>query len=169
MKRLAVLRHAKSGWPEGVDDFDRPLNERGQEAARWIGSEIEKRALRFDLVCASSARRVRETLAGVGKALGDAPIRFDDELYLASERLLLERIRNVPNDASSVLLVGHNPGFERLIADLARDDDRGFRNRVIEGFPTAALALLEIAADRWADVRRGEAEFVDLIFPRELD
>ena len=169
MKRLAVLRHANAGWPDGVGDFDRPLSERGREEASRIRSEIERRELRFELVLASTARRVRETLDVVGEALGNAPIHFSDELYLASENLLVDRVRSATSEASSILLVGHNPGLERLVADLARDDESGIRNRVIAGFPTAALALLELPVDGWAEVRRGTAGLLDLIQPRELD
>lgn len=169
MKRLAVLRHAKSDWGDpDLDDFDRPLNARGTKAARRIGEEMKARGLSFDLVLASTAKRVRETLEGVTETFGTLPIRFDAELYLASEQLLLDRIRAVPDDAASLLLVGHNPGVERLVADLSRDDEGGLRNRVIAGFPTAALALLELPADQWTDTRHGEADFVDLILPREL-
>lgn len=169
MKRLTILRHAKSDWnAPGVDDFDRPLNERGHDAARLIGAELKVRKLNFDLVLASTAARVRQTLDDVAETYDSLPVRFEQELYLASERLLLERIRNAPDGAASLLLVGHNLGLERLIVDLAEDDDRGLRNRVIGGLPTAAVAILEIPVERWAQTNVGQARFVDLILPREL-
>ena len=168
MKRLWVFRHAKADWPDGADDFDRPLNERGFGDARRVGSELHGHRIHFDLVFASSARRVRETLIGVAETFGEISINFDDGLYLATERQLLERVRGASDEASSILLVGHNPGLERLIVDLAADDERGLRNRVAAGFPTAAVAMLEFPVDRWAEVRRGEADFVDLILAREL-
>src|SRR5437868_11057004 len=85
MKRLAILRHAKSSWDDpSLDDFDRPLNERGWKAARRMGRELEDRGMRFDLVLASMAARVRETIDGVQKYDFAAPIRFEPQLYGAS-------------------------------------------------------------------------------------
>lgn len=169
MKRLTILRHAKSGWPDGVDDFERPLNDRGRTAAARVGEELKARHLGFDLVLASPATRVRETLDGITQSYGALPIQFDEGLYLASEQQLLRRARGVPRNVSSLMLVGHNPGLERLVADLAVDDDRGLRNRVMAGLPTAAAAVLNLMIDDWANATRGGADFVDLILPREPD
>lgn len=171
MKRLAILRHAKSSWADaGMDDFDRPLNERGRKAAWRLGEELKARQLHFDLVLASAATRVRETLAGVGEEYEFGPdVRFDDELYGASEEMLLAVVRALPEKTQSVLLVGHNPGLELIVTRLARDDGRGLRDRVENKFPTAALALIELETERWEDVERGGGEIVDLILPRELD
>lgn len=170
MKRLTILRHAKSDWGDpGVDDFDRPLNDRGRLAARRIGAVFKSRGMSFTLVLASTARRVRETLDGVAETYGALPIRFDEDLYLASEPVLLDKIRGAPEADSSLLLVGHNPGLERLVVDLAQDDDHGLRNRVIGGLPTAAAAVLEVHVEKWTDVMKGQARFAELILPRDLD
>ena len=171
MKRLAILRHAKSSWAEaGMDDFDRPLNDRGRQAARRIGEELETRKLKFDLVLASAAVRVRETLAGAGERYEFGPdVRFDDELYGASEEMLFAVIRALPEKMQSVLIVGHNSGLELIVAKLARDDGRGLRDRVENKFPTAALAVIDLRTERWEDVKRGTGEIVELILPRELD
>lgn len=170
MKRLTVLRHAKSDWGEpGQNDFDRPLNKRGEAAARRIGEEFRARKLAFDLVLASPARRVRETLDGVAETYGALPVRFDESIYLASEATLLGLVRAAPDEANSLLLVGHNPGLERLVADLALDDERGLRARVIGKFPTAAVAILDLPVDRWSDVAPARATIVELLIARELD
>ena len=68
----------------------------------------------------------------------------------------------------SPLLVGHNPGLERLLVELTRDDDHGFRGRVAQGYPTGALAMIEFPAARWTDIEPGSGEIADLILPREL-
>ena len=171
MKRLAILRHAKSSWADaGMFDFDRPLNERGREAARRIGEELKARKLHFDLVLASTATRVRETLAGVGEEYEFGPdVRFDDELYGASEEMLLKVIRALPEKMQSVLIVGHNPGLEFIVARLARADERGLRDRVENKFPTAALAVIDLRTECWEQVIPGGGEIVELILPRELD
>jgi phosphohistidine phosphatase len=171
MKRLAVLRHAKSSWDDpDLDDFNRPLNDRGWKAARRMGREMEHRGMRFDLVLASTAARVRETIDGVQEKYDfDAPIQFEQRIYLATEGELLELVRAFPEKVGSPLIIGHNPGLERLVVELTRDDDEGLRQRVAGKFPTAGLAAVELPAERWKDVQPGSGKIVELIFPKELD
>jgi phosphohistidine phosphatase len=170
MKRLAVLRHAKSSWADaGMEDFDRPLNDRGRAAARLIGAELARRKLRFNLVLASTAARVRETIDGVKREYRfDSEIRFEPRIYEASAGRLLELVRALPDPCESVLLVGHNPGLQELLLDLTDRDETGLRDRVREKYPTAALAVVEFPADRWAKLRGGSGRIVDLIVPRDL-
>ena len=170
MKRLAVLRHAKSSWDEpNNDDFDRPLNERGWAAARRMGRELRQRQMRFDLCLASPAARVRETLDGLAETYGPFlfPVRFEPEIYLADSATLMELVHGIPETIEAPLLVGHNPGLERLIQRLTRDDQAGLRERVVQKFPTAALAVIELPKSRWSDT--GDGTVVELILPRELD
>jgi phosphohistidine phosphatase len=171
MKRLAVLRHAKSSWGDPrLDDINRPLNERGWKAARRIGRELKHRRMRFDLVLASPAARVRETIDGLQQEFDfEAPIQFEPLIYEATEETLLELVRGLPDTVSAPLCVGHNPGLERLIVGLTRDDREGLRDRIAGKYPTAALAVIELPAKRWKDVRPGSGEVIDLILPRELD
>ena len=171
MRRLTVLRHAKSSWDApGLDDFDRPLNDRGWKSARRMGRELKARGLRFDYVLASSAVRVRETLEGLGEEydLG-APIHFEQAIHLAATQTLLSLVRDLPEDVQAPLLVGHNPGLERLLVELTHDDDEGLRDRIASKYPTGALAVVEFPAAKWIDVRPGSGEIVELILPRELD
>ena len=170
MKRLTVLRHAKSSWGDpDLDDFDRPLNDRGWEAARRIGRELQRRQVRFDLVLASPAVRVRETLDGVQERFAfEGPIHFDQRLYLAGEELLLTIVHELPDSAGSALLVGHNPGLQELVLKLAPEGEREHR-RVQEKFPTAALAMTDLPALSWRDVETGSGWLAELILPRELD
>ena len=172
MKRLTVLRHAKSSWAEpNRDDFDRPLNERGWKAARRMGRELKHRMIGFDLCLASPAARVRETLDGLSETYGDFefPIRFEPQIYLADTATLLELMRGVADGVERLLLVGHNPGLERLVAMLARDDGKGLRDEVKHKFPTAALAVIELASGKWSEVGPASGKVVELIFPKELD
>ena len=171
MKVLTVMRHAKSDWGDDrLDDFDRPLNERGWKAARRMGRELQRRGLRFDLILASPAARVRETVDGLTEKLKlNAEIRHDPRIYAASETTLLSIVREIPEGSHMPLLVGHNPGLENLIADLTQGDSKNLRDRVSEKFPTAALARIELPADQWADVQPGTGKIVELILPRELD
>ena len=171
MKRLALLRHAKSSWDDpSLDDFNRPLNERGWKAARRLGRELADREMRFDLVLASTAARVRETIDGVQKKYDfAAPIRFEPGIYEASDATLLSLVRALPEDIEAPLLIGHNPGLERLLTELTHDDERGLRRRVLGKYPTAALAVIELPAEKWANVQPGSGTIVELILPKELD
>ena len=170
MKRLSVLRHAKSSWHEPqLDDFDRPLNERGRTAARRMGREFEHRGKRFDCVIASTAARVRETIEGVQEKFDfQVPIRFEPGIYLAGVDTLLSLVRELPDDVRAPLLIGHNPGMHELIIGLSRDDKHDLRRSVAAKFPTAGFATIKLPADKWSDVEPGIGEIAELIFPRDL-
>jgi len=171
MKRLTILRHAKSSWKDReLNDFDRPLNARGRKAARLVGQEMTKRGMHFDSVLASPAIRVRETIDGVteGHPL-PSPIRFEPRIYEARVSELMELIGTLPDEANSALLVCHNTSAERLVLKLAKDDEKRLRNRVEEKFPTAALAAIDLPIDRWSEVQPDSGALVELIYPADLE
>ena len=170
MKRLTVLRHAKSSWKDRErDDFDRPLNGRGRKAARRMGREISERGMHFDFVLASPAARVRETINGVSEHHRlNAPMHFEPRIYMARVAELVELISAIPDTANSALLVGHNTSAERLVAKLSIDDEMGLRRRVEEKFPTAALARIELPIDSWKNVEAECGRLVELIYPADL-
>lgn len=169
MKRLSVLRHAKSSWEDsGIDDFDRPLNERGWKAARRLGRELRHRRFAFDLVIVSPAARARETIDGLTEKLNlHAAIRYEPRLYLASEQTLLEIVRAIPENIHAPLLVGHNPGLQQLVLELTREGK--LRDQVAAKFPTAAFAQVELPADRWSTIEPGTGELAGLILAKALD
>ena len=172
MKSLAILRHAKSSWDEpGLADFNRPLNERGWKAARRVGRELKDRHIGFDLCVASTAARVRETLDGLIESYGnpDFEIRFEPRIYEATSATLLEIVRSLPDSASAVLMVGHNPGLEQFVARLSADDCKGLRNRVLGKFPPAAFVRIEFGTAHWSEIEPAAGEIVDLILPKDLD
>jgi len=170
MKRLTVLRHAKSSWKDReLDDFDRPLNGRGRKAARRMGREISERGMHFDFVLASPAVRIRETIDGIGEHHRlNAPMHFEPRIYMARVAELVELISAIPDTANSALLVGHNTSAERLVAKLSIDDEMGLRRRVEEKFPTAALARIELPIDSWKNVEAECGRLVELIYPADL-
>lgn len=170
MKRLCVLRHAKSSWDDPkLDDFNRPLNERGWKAARRMGRELKHRGMRFDYVLASTAARVRETIDGLeDKFAFNAEIHFEPAMYGASEAVLLSLVRALPETVRAPLLVGHNPGLERLLIELTHDDDAGLRDEIGGKYPTGAFAVVELPVQRWGDVAPGSGQIVELILPKDL-
>ena len=171
MTLLTVVRHAKSSWGDpDLADFDRPLNKRGRHAARQIGEELKKRGFKFDLVLASPAVRVHETLDGIAKGYGEElPVQFEPQIYDATDGTLFALVRRIPESAHAPMLVGHNPGLQQLVLALTRDDGSGPLDQVRAGLPTCAVALVELPAPRWAEVVENSGEIRELILPRELD
>lgn len=170
MKTLTLLRHAKSGGDDLVArDFDRPLNPKGRRAAAMVGRHLRSLGLEFDHVVASPAVRVQETLAEVGAGLGRtlAPA-FDRRIYLASAATLLEVVRDLPDAAERVLLVGHNPGLEDLVLMLVPDGADGLRDEVERKYPTASVAEMSLAGG-WSEADSGAATLTRFIRPRDLD
>ena len=166
MKRLFLLRHAKSSWDDpGLDDRDRSLAPRGRRASKLIAAHLRRERIAPSLVLCSSARRTRETLERVVPALDAANVSIEDRLYGASSEGLLQRLREVPADVESVMLVGHQPAIQELALDLAGDGAELARVRA--KFPTAALATLLFAED-WSELGPGSAELVAYVKPKEL-
>ena len=177
MKRLSILRHAKSSRDDrALADFDRPLNNRGWKAARRLGCEIKDRGMHFDLCVASTAARVRETLDGLFQGYGepDFEVRFEPEIYDASLETLLDVVRGLPETSSAALLVGHNPGVHQLVLGLARHRRDGLRaprrREISDGRAGDARAfggaLGRGEAGMWRDCRRDPAKGTRLVFER---
>jgi len=171
MKTLTLLRHAKSAWDDPIErDFDRPLNKKGRRAARTVGREMRNRNLAFDLVLASPAARVVETLQDVEAGYGQSfDLHFDERIYLATAESLLELVRGTGDQAAALLLVGHNPGLERLALLLTRGHDGELRILLEEKYPTGALAEISLPVERWSDVTEGSGTLERFIRPRDLD
>ena len=166
MKRLYLLRHAKSSWDDpGLPDRDRPLAERGKRAVGKMAVYLEANGIRPDLVLCSSALRARQTLDRVASSIGDAETGIEDGLYAAEAEGLLERLRRVPSGIASVMLIAHNPGMQDLALELAADG--ADLERLRQKFPTAALATLTFEGE-WVELRSGGASLAGLVVPREL-
>jgi phosphohistidine phosphatase len=168
VRRLWLLRHAKSAWDDpGIPDHDRPLAPRGRAAASRVAEHLDRIAVRPRLVRCSSARRARETLAIILPGLGDElTIEVDPALYTFSGAQLLEVVLELPPAHPEVMLVGHNPAMEDLASALARDGEALLALR--EKYPTGALAGLELDVDAWADAAPGCARLATFVTPREL-
>lgn len=171
MRQLFLLRHAKSSWDEsGLDDFDRPLNNRGRRNARALASLFRESAIRPALILCSAARRTRETYDILAPSLEGVPLSIERELYEASKHDLLERLRRLDDHLDSVLLIGHNPGLERL-AD-ALSDGRGEAKplaRLAEKYPTGTLATLETDIGHWGALQDGACRLTEFVRPADLE
>jgi phosphohistidine phosphatase len=168
MKRLYLLRHAKSSWQDtSLPDHDRPLAGRGRRAAKAIARHLREHGIEPELVLCSSARRARETLDRIEPMLGTPVVRVEGDLYAASAPALLERLRTVPDTVESVMLIGHNPGLQDLALDLARRSPAV--GELAAKYPTAALATLGFSASNWRELDHGTGELIELVRPRDLE
>lgn len=115
-RRLVLVRHAKSAWPDGVPDADRPLADRGHREAPEIGRWLRANVPEVDLVVCSTAKRAKQTWKHMASELpGDTKVRRDERVYAAPVKVLLSVVRELPGEARTVVLVGHNPGMEELV------------------------------------------------------
>ncbi|MHA6630923.1 SixA phosphatase family protein [Pseudonocardia sichuanensis] len=152
-----IVRHAKSAWPDGVPDPERPLNARGRRDAPAAGRWIRERIGHLDAVVCSPATRTRQTWRLIAGELDGPPAAvFDERVYAASVDTLLAVVRGLPDDVGSVLLLGHNPGVTELVVALTGEE--------LE-MKTSAIAVVGHGRS-WAAIASGRAIVVDHATPR---
>jgi phosphohistidine phosphatase len=155
MKTLFILRHAKSAWDNpDLSDFERPLNSRGLDAARFIGGLIYERSLYPQIIISSPAKRAKQTAVLV-KEIAEIPqpITFDERIYEASPLTLFNLINQFDDKHESAMLIGHNPGLESLVRILTQE------NQIL---PTAALVKINLDTKYWSNLETncGTLEFI---------
>lgn len=169
MRRLMLLRHAKSNWSTGVTDRERPLAARGREAAPLIGRYLAEELLLPDLVLVSPARRTAETWELVGPMLPERPgVHVEPRLYEAKPERLLEVVQDTEPDVRTLLMIGHNPGFEELAAKLAGHGDRYAAARMAKKYPTCGLAVIDFAIEDWRDAAPRAGRLDRFVTPASL-
>lgn len=172
MKTLGLFRHAKSDWNDArLRDFDRPLNKRGRKGAAIMGKHIVDYGIHWDRIISSPAVRAAETIEIAAATVREPlPVEWDKRIYLASSVTLMDLLREQDGDPDTIIMVGHNPGFEDLIFDLVPDDGSNPLRDIVEvKFPTAAFAVIELDIDDWADIDDNCGRLVHLMRPRDLD
>ena len=161
MKRVWLLRHAKSSWDDpDLADHDRPLAPRGRKAAARLAQWLHDNEVRPGLVLCSTALRAKTTLDLVLTAIGRPHVVVEAGLYHAPAADLLQRLRTLPPDLAGVLLVGHNPGLHDLASLLAPPGP--------DAFPTGALTQLRLEIGDWPAAAPGSANAEWLVVPRSL-
>jgi phosphohistidine phosphatase len=165
---LYLIRHAKSSWSDPtLPDQERPLARRGRRDANRIAKHLLRLGIMPELVLCSPTQRTRETLELVRPALGTtATVRLEAELYAASAETLLERLRAVPEEVASVMLIGHNPGLHDLALLLASAGTE--LERLEAKFPTAALATLTLPRATWRRLSQADAVLAAYVVPKQL-
>ncbi|MCJ8519930.1 phosphohistidine phosphatase [Pseudorhizobium tarimense] len=168
-RRLLLLRHAKSAWPEGVEDHERPLAERGLKAAPAMGNHMAREHLVPDLALVSDATRTQETWELVRKRLpGEIETRIIPELYDASAADMLQVLRRAEAIADTLVIVGHNPGLQEVALLLVGDGKASARAAMVEKYPTGALAVIDFPAFDWKDIEPGSGYLAQFVTPRSL-
>ena len=170
MRRLMLARHAKSSWGDlTLRDHDRPLNARGRRAAPLVAEELAALDCIPDVVYSSTSARTRETWALMHPHFGGhTRVVFLRELYLASPRRVLESIASAPQEAERVMILGHNPSTHALAAHLSRRGAPQKIEALRTKFPTGAVAVVDLVADRWTGAEAG-GELIHYIVPRRLE
>jgi phosphohistidine phosphatase len=164
MHTLYLLRHAKSSWDDpSLPDHERPLAPRGRRDAKRIADHLAREAIEPDVVLCSSAARTVQTLELIRPT---GAVQIESELYAASADRLLERVRVLPDEVGSAMLIGHNPGIQELALELASGD--GELGRLRAKFPTAALASLTFAEASWSVLAPGDAVLAAFVVPKQL-
>ncbi|WP_317442103.1 histidine phosphatase family protein [Streptomyces collinus] len=167
LRRLVVLRHAKSAWPKGIDDHRRPLAPRGLRDAPAAGRFLAETDALPDLALCSTAVRARRTWELAAAQWGTPPpVRYDRRLYAADVPDLLDVVHEVPREVETLLLVGHNPGLEELVLRLAGDGLDDTVERVGVKFPTCAIAVLAWRGTGWPALAPGTALLTSFTVPR---
>jgi phosphohistidine phosphatase len=171
MRRLLLLRHAKSDWTGiGLKDQDRGLASRGRDSAPRVGAYMAHHALIPDLVLSSTATRARDTWGLVAEAFrAPPPVTFEARLYETAPKTLFDVIKSTKRDVHVLLVVGHNPGLRDLAELLIASGDVDARQRMLEKFPTAGLAVIDFPVDDWAKLHPRSGRLDRFVAPRQLD
>ena len=167
-RHLILFRHAKSEWPAGVADYDRPLSARGRNdapaMARWLAGE----GYPPSLALVSTARRTQETWRLASAELGPVPRQDEASIYEAPTARLLDLVRATEPPVMTLLVLGHNPGMEDLASLLMRDDGGEAGTRLRTKFPTAGIAVLSLPVEDWQDAAPHTAALERFATPKTI-
>ncbi|MFI0716457.1 histidine phosphatase family protein [Streptomyces inhibens] len=159
LRRVVILRHAKSDWPQ-VDDHERPLAKRGRKDAPVAGRWLAGSGITLDLALCSTAARCRETWELAAPELSERPrTSYEERLYEASPGELIAVLNEVSDEVHDLLLIGHNPGAQGLVDILASEAEDDALARFHRGFPTSAIAVLTLNGS-WQGVEPGVGRLV---------
>jgi phosphohistidine phosphatase len=163
-RTLLLLRHAKSDYPAGVADHQRPLAARGEREAGLAGDWLRAHVPAIDAVLCSTATRTRETLA---RTRIDAPVSFSDRLYDATPGAVIGEINGVDPDVETLLVIGHEPAMSSVALGLATPEGSNTTaaEHISTKFPTSAIAVLR-TAQPWDRLALSTAALVTFHVPR---
>lgn len=162
MKRLLIMRHAKSSWKEtDVTDHERPLKKRGKDDAHRMGKLLRSKKIVPEMIISSTAQRSRETAELLAESMKfKEAIIYSDALYMAEPSDILAEIAHHATKQKTVMVIGHNPGSEALLQILTGK---------VESLPTASIAYVTAKIDNWKDVKKSDSlKLKNLWRPKDL-
>jgi phosphohistidine phosphatase len=162
MKKLFLIRHAKSSWDDAsLPDEERPLNKRGKKDAPLMGALLHKQGVTPDLIISSPAKRAFSTAKKMAKELNYPKdhIQTFDKLYLSSPAALLEVIQSQPAEVRTLLLFGHNPELTQLVSQLC--------DQPVDSIPTSGVVCISFQADSWQKIAANNSRFDFFDYPKK--
>jgi phosphohistidine phosphatase len=162
VKRLYLIRHAKSSWANpGLDDIDRPLNKRGKNDVPFMGMRLHKHGILPDLIYSSPAKRAKNTAMSIAACVGYPPERIEQHagIYSSDVNRLLELVQDTDDHVESAFLVGHNyvlTDFAELLTD-----------ELLGNIPTCGIVGVTFAISTWKDVGPGRGEMLFFDYPKK--
>ena len=166
MKFILLMRHAKSSWADSeLEDYERPLSQRGLDDAPKVGHFLKKAGYRPEYICSSTAERARQTteLCVQGMKRDENIVKWDDTLYFESVSKYLQAIHHAPVNTETIMLVGHNPLIESTAAILSSGNDK-----TAIRVPTAGVVCLESYAVSWDEINPGTCQIKWMMIPKVL-
>ncbi|HEY5919342.1 MAG TPA: histidine phosphatase family protein [Chryseolinea sp.] len=166
MKTLFIIRHAKSSWDaSNVDDFDRPLNERGKRDAPRMGKRFKEKDIHPDLMVSSPAKRALSTAKKIAEVLKykKDDIKSDRRLYHADEETILTVIRELKENRSVVMLFGHNPGLTEFVNSLMDG------SQDIDNIPTCGVVAFQFSIEHWTEIDWGKGKMLFFDYPKSKE
>ncbi|MDO8455226.1 MAG: histidine phosphatase family protein [Sulfurimonas sp.] len=160
MKRVYLIRHAKSSWKDSLlDDFERPLNKRGKSDAPLMGSRLKDKKIIPDIILSSPAVRAKRTAEIIAKKIGfEKEIVFKKDIYEANATTLHKILTKIADKNSVAFLFGHNPSLNELAEKYLEFN---------ENIPTCGVVEIEFDCDSWVDISVKNAKLVSFDYPKK--
>lgn len=167
MKRLYILRHAKSSWAQpGLSDSDRPLNEKGNQQVEALSDWIKKAAQKPEKVLCSPAARTLQTYGGIQSSIGSAKLDVQKDLYIGLMEDYLDAIWRQTDQ--TIMIIGHNPTCDELTRYLTKPSSPAAEKLMAHHFGTATMAVLDFDGNEWIALSEASCSLQELIRPKEL-
>ena len=162
MKKLIIIRHCKSSWSDlSLNDFDRPLNNRGVQDGNLMSKELSKKIDNVDLLISSSSKRTRLTADFFIKLIKINKISFIDDLYHSSSENIIRKLKKISNTHESIMVIGHNPGLTDLVNKLTSIN--------LYNLPTCGVAIVNLNIKNWDLINNfSKYDLEWMKFPKQL-
>ena len=162
MKKLYIIRHAKSSWSDDtLDDFERPLNKRGKENAPMMGQKLKEMGVMPDIIISSPAQRAKSTAKMIAKEIKyTKDIIFNQDIYESDVSTLHEILTGVADEYGTLFLVGHNPSLN-MLAQYYVDFN--------QNIPTSGVVEIGFSCEKWADISSKNAKLISFDFPKRYE